>query len=82
MKMYALLSDQGTACGETALCGKCYETVGNRDLARKGATDPLHAGDPAISEAFTDCGDPHNGGNDALLCCICNWPSEDDDDDE
>ena len=71
MKMYALLSDQGTACGETALCEKCYEIVDNRDLARKMAyqTDDL----PDLNH-FRDCGDPHNGGNNALDCCICGWP--------
>ena len=33
VKMFALLSDQGTACDETALCEKCYPDPANSNKA-------------------------------------------------
>ena len=61
--MYALLSDQGTACSETALCNECYKDSENRAYAFEQAAssdDIPHPWD------FVDC-----SGNDALDCCIC-----------
>jgi len=59
MKMYALVTDQGTAAAETALCGKCFKKYQN--YAREmGAQDVQHAG------PFHDC-----TNNPMLRCVIC-----------
>lgn len=67
-KMYALVSDQGTAAAETALCEDCFEDDENKDYARKQASTVLK--DIPDLETFHDC-----TGNDVLSCCICGHPN-------
>jgi len=64
--MYALLSNQGTAMAETALCAEhvadedCrFEAFGNAPAGSDPDSAPLDAD-------FEDC-----TGNDALSCIIC-----------
>ena len=60
--MRCLVSNQGTATAETALCLKCY-TFKNKCFARQQAaqTDDI---DP--NGDFEDCSE-----NDCIACCIC-----------
>ena len=74
MKMYALLSDQGTACHETALCEECYADEENQGYAREQGSQ---ADDIPAPNNFEDCGNPLDDGNDALSCCTCGWPDID-----
>ena len=65
-KMLALVSDQGTACAETALCEQCH---GNAE--RRAAVKELAAGIDDIPNPrdWHDC-----TGNEALQCCHCGYP--------
>lgn len=64
-KMYALVTTQGTACYETALCERCVVYPINKDQARGQI---LSVGDITDKETFVDCG--HNV---ALSCIICGF---------
>ena len=61
--MKALVTEQGTATQETALCDLCYPKPENQGYAREMAsrTDDINP-----ESKFVDC-----SGNDALECCIC-----------
>ena len=61
--MFALLSDQGTACAETALCETCYKDSENRAYASEQGSQ---AGDIPDVLTFENCGD-----NTMLFCLIC-----------
>ena len=58
--MKALVTEQGTACAETALCDKCYAVPENR------ANAIAERWEDAIRDSWTDC-----TGNDACPCIIC-----------
>ncbi|MGA2259416.1 MAG: hypothetical protein ABSG53_32480 [Thermoguttaceae bacterium] len=58
-----MLSDQGTAASETALCEECYSDE-NREYASNMRSPILN--DIPEPTAFRDC-----SGNDALYCCVC-----------
>lgn len=63
--MKALLTDQGTAAGETFLCGTCFygpDGLSNQAYARKQA----HSYDVNPDSEFEDC-----TGNEAASCCVC-----------
>jgi hypothetical protein len=62
-KMYAMVSSQGTACYETAICGNC-NTAQNR--ARIEAQAKEHEPESDRPIAWADC-----SGNDALQCTDC-----------
>ncbi len=81
MKMWALLTDQGTAAGETALCGDCFDDDTTVLRGRSGqlrvrlsadenkgyAREMASQSDDTDPTAdFQDC-----TPNDALSCCIC-----------
>ena len=53
MKLYALLSGQGTACDEACLCDLHY-TAANRAKVEAYVAKQGH-GDPPIPETWTDC---------------------------
>ena len=59
MAIYAMVTDQGTAASETALCGEHF-TPENKDACVIGADDDV------IIHSWKDC-----TGNDALRCNIC-----------
>jgi hypothetical protein len=59
-KMYARLTDQGTAICETAVCAECLASVGN------AAIEDLNA--PDATGEHVDC-----SGNEALECQLCGW---------
>lgn len=64
--MKTLLTDQGTAAGETFLCGTCFygpDGLLNQAYAREQAalTDDVEP-----DSLFEDC-----TGNNAAPCCIC-----------
>ena len=61
--MFALISEQGTACAETALCQQCYAVPGGRAYASEMGSQADDI--PNVTE-FHDCSE-----NDALECCIC-----------
>ncbi len=66
MRMFALVSDQGTACSETALCEKCHATSKHRAaIERKAARDIPNPRD------WHDC-----TGNEALECNDCGYPKQ------
>ena len=60
--MITILSNQGTATPETALCSEC-DTESNRLMARKNAKD---IDDINETDDFSDC-----TGNEAIECSIC-----------
>ena len=68
MKMYALVTDQGTAAAETALCAGCVGDPENIGYAREQGSQ---ADDIINLDRFDDCSQ-----NDALECCICGTPTE------
>lgn len=55
MKLYALLSEQGTACHETVLCEKDYLDL----TIRQGVEKTIHSNtfDPPIPGTWTDVSD-------------------------
>ena len=61
MMIYAMVSDQGTACAETALCPKHLEDEDTRFQAIAQADS-----DTDVDRGFVDC-----SGNDALECIVC-----------
>ena len=61
--MKCLVSDQGTAAGETGLCEVCYKDTANQGYAREMASQ---SDDVDPKSNFIDC-----SGNDAMECCIC-----------
>ncbi len=61
--MMVLVTDQGTAAGETGLCGNCYENPCNKRYAREMAS---RCDDVDPTGPFVDCSD-----NDAISCCVC-----------
>jgi hypothetical protein len=64
--MLALVSDQGTACAETALCEHCHSNA-----KRRAAVEKLAAGIDDIPNPrdWHDC-----TGNEALQCNGCGYP--------
>lgn len=58
--MFALVSNQGTACSETAVCAGCVTDVVLDSLALRAGSDV------DFSRGFIDCSE-----NDALECSIC-----------
>lgn len=62
-KMMALVSRQGTACAETAICNICYEDDDLRTSARYAGRGDISDID---NDAFVDC-----TPNDALQCVCC-----------
>jgi hypothetical protein len=62
-RMYALLTNQGTAAGESALCERHHADSGLRDEARVLTNA---GGDVDVTQPFVDC-----TGNDALQCIAC-----------
>lgn len=67
MKMYALLSDQGTAAIETALCERCMGDPKMSKQARQQA-EQSSLNDVPPDAPFRDCTE-----NDALQCIGCGW---------
>lgn len=65
-KMFALVSDQGTAMHETALCGKCHAVPENQGYAEDQAS---MADDWDKEEGWHDC-----TGNEYLQCITCGAP--------
>lgn len=63
MKMHALVSDQGTAAIEAALCENCFKEEANKKYAREMASQ---SDDVNPEGNFVDCSE-----NDALKCCVC-----------
>lgn len=61
--MKALVTDQGTAAQEAALCDECFKDEANQAYAREQASQ---SDDVNADSEFVDC-----TGNDALSCCIC-----------
>lgn len=61
-KMYALVSNQGTAMDETSFCSDCIEK-------NRGLTQDTAPKDAAIPLDWHECTD-----NDALVCNNCGWP--------
>lgn len=61
--MYALVSNQGTACGETALCNEHYTPMHRLFVTHNRLSD---GPDAPIPDDWHDC-----TGNDALECIIC-----------
>jgi hypothetical protein len=59
-QIFALLSDQGTAASETALCDRHVGDPMWREIAFRYAAD---CGDIRLPQDFTDC-----TGNEALSC--------------
>ena len=57
--MYALVSDQGTATHETAICNACF-TPDNKEVLVKNAPDDV------VDRTWHICAD-----NDALECVVC-----------
>lgn len=64
--MFALVTDQGTAMSETALCGNCHPVIANQGYCEEQAG---YAGDWEESEGWRDC-----SGNDCLQCIMCGAP--------
>ena len=61
MKLYALVTKQGTACPETCLCKDCLKDSVNKERAAKNAWQDI-----------TDLELWHEAtGNDACLCIVC-----------
>lgn len=65
--MYALVSDQGTAMSETALCASCYAVSANQGYAE----DQGRMADDWDRNGWHNC-----TGNDALLCVVCGRDDE------
>lgn len=61
--MFALLSDQGAACAETALCETCFEETDNQGYASEQGAQSGDIPDPLT---FANC-----SGDTMLFCCIC-----------
>lgn len=62
-KMWALMSEQGTAASETSLCAECFPDPDNQAYAREMAAQ---SDDVNPESGFLDFSD-----NYALHCCIC-----------
>lgn len=58
--MHAMVTQQGTAASETALCDDCFTTSAAFDAERR-ADDDVDK-----QRGFIDC-----AGNDALVCTSC-----------
>lgn len=69
--MFCLLSDQGTAAAECALCPDCYADTDNRKYAQHMASQ---SDDVNPEQDFAQC------KNGALTCCICDYPNTSTDD--
>ena len=61
--MKTLVTDQGIATSETALCESCYSDIANQNYAREMAS---RCDDIDPKGNFVDC-----TGNEAICCCIC-----------
>lgn len=65
--MYALVSDQGTAMSEAALCASCYATPQNQGYAEEQGM----SADDWDREGWRDV-----SGNEALSCVVCGADNE------
>ena len=63
--IFALLSDQGTACAETALCNVCFNLSDDAGQSYKGKIESQQSND-VVPDSWADCTD-----NDALSCNVC-----------
>jgi hypothetical protein len=69
MKIFALLSCQGTACSETALCHTHFSPENRKMAYEAGCQNTV---DPPFSiVGWADCTD-----NDALSCIVCGEPKQ------
>lgn len=66
MRMFALVSDQHTACSETALCEKCHGNAKSRATIEKRAAETKDIPNP---RDWRDC-----TPNEALQCNDCGYP--------
>ena len=65
-KLYAIVSEQGTACHEACLCEHCHATPHERAAVEKKAA--------AISDIPNTADWRDATGNDALTCNVCGYP--------
>lgn len=63
--MFALVSSQGTACSETALCGDHY-TLAHRKEVEEAVGKDKSAADAPLLGSWRDC-----SGNEVLVCVVC-----------
>ena len=69
-KLFALLSEQGTACDETCLCDQHYSEEQKASIEAQATKDPL--GDAPVPGSWADC-----SGNEECRCTVCGWqPSQ------
>jgi hypothetical protein len=66
MRLFAVVSDQGTACHQACLCEACHGKDGHRAAAEKRAAGISDIPNPADWQDAT--------GNDALTCNVCGYP--------
>lgn len=66
-RIFALLTEQGTACAETGLCDE-HDSTKNREQTYEGARDQRNVAekDLPIKGSWTDC-----GANEAIECQVC-----------
>ena len=65
-KLYAIVSEQGTACQETCLCERCHANPEHRADVEAQAAHIRDIPNPADWQDAT--------GNDALTCSVCRYP--------
>ena len=65
-KLYAIVSEQGTACQEACLCEHCHAKPHERAAVEKKAA--------AISDIPNTADWRDATGNDALTCNVCGYP--------
>jgi len=65
-KVFAIVSDQGTACHEACLCEVCHADAKKRAAVEKTAAKVADIPNPANWQDAT--------GNDALTCNDCGYP--------
>lgn len=70
VRMFAMLADQATAMGETALCEACIDVP----VAVERTKDWAAAADDWAHGEHVDC-----TGNEVLACQNCGYPNRDDD---
>lgn len=61
-KMFAMITEQGTAAAETALCEFCDTTHKKNHLAATADED-------VVQGSWQDCSE-----NKALICMVCGYP--------
>jgi len=65
-KLFAIVSEQGTACHEACLCERCHANPDHRATVEKKAAHTSDIPNPADWQDAT--------GNDALTCIACGYP--------